>query len=98
MHACSLHNVPMVKRAHVLRARGGWRIWTYYACPAREVCQSCLGRGYGRYSKGLSHCRKCGGIGSWPCNKIRTQKRGGDPVFHNRAFAEAEATRINRGG
>lgn len=66
--ACSLHNVEMVKRARVLRARGGWKVWTYYACP---------------------HAR---------CPQIRTQKRGGDAVFHNRDFALAEATRINRGG
>lgn len=33
MRACSLHNVEMVARARVLRARGGWEVWTYFACP-----------------------------------------------------------------
>jgi uncharacterized metal-binding protein len=67
MRMCANHGVAMVRRAHVLRARGGWRIWTFFACPVRS------------------------------CSAKRTQKRGGDPVFHNKDFAEAEAARINRG-
>jgi hypothetical protein len=68
MRECSLHRIKMVRRARVLRARGGWKVWTYFVCPRAE------------------------------CIQKRTQKCGGDAVFHNKSFAEAEAARINRGG